>query len=360
MGRQPLGKQPLDRQPRLAVVTDAWVPQINGVVTTLTKVVDLLRESGLDVSVVEPSQFRTVRLPKYSELRVVVSPLKAYRTLSGIDPEYVHIATEGPLGSVARFWCWRRGLPFSSSYHTRFPQYVKQVYGLPSGPVTKYMRWFHGGALQTLVPTVGMVRDLQADGFKNLVVWSRGVDSELFNPSARLADWYGSVPADQKVLVYVGRVSKEKSVEDFLQLASRPGYRCWVVGDGPQRKELERRYGDRVTFVGYKLGQELANFYASADVMVFSSRTDTFGNVMTESMACGTPVAAYPVTGPIDVVADGLSGALDENLADAVERALLCDRSKVRDYALEFSWDSCIATFRESLDPVSRRNGQTD
>ena len=339
---------PMGRRPRLALISDTWTPQINGVVTTLTQVMNLVRESGIDVMVVEPSSYRTIRLPRYPEVQLVATPIKAYRNLSEINPDYVHIATEGPLGTIARFWCRRRRFPFTTSYHTHFPQYAKQVYGFPSTPVTAYMRWFHGAAQKTLVPTKTVKDDLESSGFKNLVIWSRGVDSTLFHPSARVDGWYPR-QSDTTVLLYVGRVSKEKSIDDFCQLSASPRYSCWVVGDGPYRKELEDRYGDRVTFVGYKLGQELASFYASADVMVFPSRTDTFGNVITESMACGTPVAAYPVQGPIDVVSDGVSGSLDENLASAVEKALACNRDQVREYATRFTWNACMETFLNAL-----------
>ena len=339
---------------RLALVTDAWLPQINGVVTTLTNIAELLPQEGVDVTVIEPSQFRTVTLPRYAEIRLAMSPIKVYRSLSALNPDYVHIATEGPLGAVARLWCRRRNFPFTSSYHTRFPQYVKEIYGLPSGPITAYMRWFHGAAEHTLVPTPKVKEDLANSGFRRLVVWGQGVDTTLFHPSRRLDDLFGHRQEGESFLVHVGRISKEKSVEDFCQLASLPGYRCYVVGDGPQRKELEGRYGDKVTFVGFKRGVELAQYYASADVMVFPSRTDTFGNVITESMACGTPVAAYPVMGPIDVVADGLSGALDDNLETAVKRALICDRVRVREYATGFSWTACAETF---IGTMASRNG---
>ncbi len=342
----------MSRRPHLALVTDTWSPKINGVVTTLTKVVELLPEQGIDVTVIEPSLYRTVGVPRYPDVRLAVFPIRAYRTLSSLRPDYVHIATEGPLGSMARLWCRRRGHPFTTSYHTRFPEYVRDIYGLPSGPVTSYMRWFHGAAETTLAPTAGVAADLEASGFRHVVVWTPGVDTVLFHPSARVADWYDSRQPGERTLVYVGRVSKEKSVDEFCQLAAIPGYRCWVVGDGPQRKELEARYGERVKFVGFKRGLELVQYYASADVMVFPSRTDTFGNVITESMACGTPVAAHPVTGPKDVLSDGVSGALEEDLATAVERALRCDRSQVRQYAENFSWITCAAMFAGSLAPI--------
>ena len=337
---------------RLVLVTDAWSPQVNGVVNTYNNVIPLLEKRDVDVTVVEPSLFRTVRLPRYSEVRLAIDPVRTHRTLDHIGPDYVHIATEGPLGTVARFWCGRRGFRFTTSYHTRFPEYVKEMYGFPSGPVTAYMRWFHGGGEHTLVPTPSVRDDLEESGFRNLVVWPRGVDSTLFHPLQRTEGWYEREDPYETALVYVGRVSREKSVDEFCELASLPGYRCWVVGDGPYREELEQRYGERVTFVGFKRGRELAQFYASADVMVFPSRTDTFGNVITESMACGTPVAAYPVAGPRDVIADGVSGALDDDLAAAVTRALACDREQVREYSLKFSWETCAGILRDALTPV--------
>lgn len=342
--------------PRLALVTDAWLPQINGVVTTLTNVANLLAKDGFEVFVVEPSLFRTVKMPRYPEIRLTTTPMKVYRTLSALNPDYVHIATEGPLGTIARFWCRRRRFRFTSSYHTRFPEYVRDIYGLPSRPVTAYMRWFHSGAVNTLTPTISVKQDLEKSGFRNLVVWGQGVDISLFNPAHRVETLLGQRQPGELFLIYVGRVSKEKSIEDFCRLASIPGYRCTVVGDGPQRGELEQKYGDRISFVGYKLGVELAQYYASADVKVFPSRTDTFGNVITESMASGTPVAAYPVMGPRDVIAEGVSGALDEDLQEAVKRALACDRQQVRRYAKGFSWPACAELFKEILVP---NNGRT-
>ena len=342
----------------LALVIDTWRPQINGVVTTMAQVADLLAQDGLQVSVVEPSLFRSFSVPRYPEVKLSTNPLKAYRILTSLKPDYVHIATEGPLGTVARFWCRRRRFRFTTSYHTRFPQYLKEIYGIPTRPVTAYMRWFHGAAEQTLVPTIGIKEDLQRSGFKNVIVWDRGVDTDLFHPGLRDEALLGDRSDGKTRLVYVGRVSKEKSVEDFCRLADLPGYSCCVVGDGPQRRELEDKYGDRIAFVGYQLSADLARYYASADVMVFPSRTDTFGNVVTESMAAGTPVAAYPVMGPKDVIADGVSGALDEDLERAVQRALACDRNQVREYAMGFSWKSGIDMFKDALD-ASSNHGYT-
>ena len=338
----------------MLLVTDAWLPQINGVVTTMTKVVDLLSADGMDVSVLEPSQFRTIKLPRYQEIRLTINLVKAYRAISNAKPDYVHIATEGPLGNIARFWCRRHRFPYTTSYHTRFPEYLKAIYGLPIGPTTSYIRWFHGSASQVLAPTPSVKKDLEESGFKNVVVWSRGVDTDQFHPDHRVDELLGKREEGGSLLLYVGRVSREKGVEDFCRLASLPGFRCTVVGDGPQRRELEERYGDRVNFVGYKQGVELAQYYASADVMVFPSRTDTFGIVITESMASGTPVAAYPVMGPKDVIADGVSGALDEDLVTAVHRALACDRERVREYATGFSWSACAAAFKEALSATGR------
>ena len=339
----------MTERPRLALVTDAWLPQVNGVVTTLTKVAELLPSEGIDVTVIEPSRFNTVSMPRYSEINLAINPRQIYRTLSAVNPSYVHIATEGPLGITARYWCRRQRFPFTTSYHTRFPEYVKNIYGLPPGPVTAYMRWFHGAAEQTLAPTNSVKEDLENSGFRNVWVWSRGVDTTLFNPSRRLNDRFGQRMPGQYFLLYVGRVSKEKNLEDFCRLAERPDFRCYVVGDGPQRKDLQSRYGDRVQFLGFKQGIELAQFYASADVLVFPSRTDTFGNVITESMASGTPVAAYPVMGPRDVIADGISGALEDDLDLATRRALACDRDQVREYATGFSWPTSVGVFKDCL-----------
>jgi len=328
---------------RIAIVTDAWRPQVNGVVTTLTKTGESLAAMGHEVRFVTPASFRTVPCPTYPEIRLSLWPARRLaRVLDEFQPEAVHIATEGPLGLAARRYCRRRGLAFTTSYHTQFPQYVRLRLPVPIAWCYAYLRWFHGAAARTLVPTEHQREELAAWGFANLVIWSRGVDTELFRPRERDAA-AGERPLN---LMYMGRVAVEKNIEAFLSL-DLPG-RKYVVGDGPDLPALRARHPD-VQFTGFRFGEELARTLAGADVFVFPSRTDTFGLVMLEAMACGVPVAAYPVTGPLDVVLDGVTGALDEDLRRAVQRALTVDRSACREQALQYSWRRCSEQFHSHL-----------
>lgn len=315
---------------KLLLITDAWKPQTNGVVTTLEQVTAHLSRRGFDVSVLHPALFRTVPLPSYPEIRVAIDPWRVGRMILDQQPDTIHVATEGPLGIAARLFMARRAIPFSTSLHTKFPEYVASRTRLPPAIGYAFLRWFHRPAAATLVTTTSHKRELAAWGLTHLVVWGRGVDTRQFAPRSQR-------PRTRPRLLYVGRVAVEKNLEAFLQL------RCdatkVVVGDGPARAELQRRYGD-VEWAGYRYGPDLASYYADADVFVFPSRTDTFGLVMLEAMACGTPVAAYPVTGPIDVVVDGVNGALDADLGSAVRRALTIDRKACRRFALTRGWDA--------------------
>jgi glycosyltransferase involved in cell wall biosynthesis len=263
--------------------------------------------------------------------------------LHEFSPDAVHIATEGPLGQAARQWCLREGMPFTTSYHTQFPQYIRARFPIPEGWSYAFLRRFHGAAQRVMVATEHIRRDLERNGFRNLAMWTRGVDLELFRPGDR-----AFLPGTRPILLYAGRVAVEKNLEAFLGLES-PGTK-YVIGGGPALEELRARFPAAV-FTGYKYGEELARHLASADVFVFPSRTDTFGLVLLEAMACGVPVAAYPVVGPIDVVRTGVSGCLHDDLATAVSGALQLDREACRRHALQFTWERATRQFLDNLAP---------
>ncbi|WP_158249262.1 glycosyltransferase family 4 protein [Amnimonas aquatica] len=331
---------------KIAICTDAWAPQVNGVVTTLTRTRELLRQFGHDVEVFSPaSGFITVPLPSYPEIRLPLFPGRRLgRLLDEFAPDRVHIATEGTLGLAARAWCMRRGLCFTTSYHTQFPDFVHQRFPIiPAATVYRLLRWFHNGASATMVATPQVRAELARHGIGNTVMWGRGVDTTLFDPHRRQ-------PLDLPgpVWVYVGRLAVEKNLPAFLSL-DLPGSKL-VIGDGPARRELEERFPD-AHFTGYKFGEELAGLLAGGDVFVFPSRTDTFGLVMLEAMASGLPVAAYPVTGPVDVVREGLTGCLREDLRDACLAALTLDRKAVREAALACGWEKAARQFESNLVP---------
>jgi glycosyltransferase involved in cell wall biosynthesis len=328
---------------RIAIVTDAWSPQVNGVVTTLSRTRDSLIGFGHEVAVIHPGDFRTFPCPTYPEIRLAWRPFSGIRRrLDALRPDCIHIATEGPLGLAARRHCRRRGWRFTTSYHTQFPQYVRARFPVPLAMSYAFLRWFHRGAARTMVATASQRADLEAHGFRNLASWTRGVDTELFRPGDRAA------PSDPRpIWIYVGRVAVEKSIEDFLRL-DLPGTKV-VVGDGPQRAELALKY-PQVRFTGYRFGEELAATLGAADVFVFPSRTDTFGVVMLEAMACGLPIAAYPVTGPKDVVQHGVTGILDADLGKAAPAALRLDRGRCREAALACSWEEATRQFVAGLE----------
>ena len=329
---------------RLAIATDAWAPQVNGVVRSLTETAGALAGLGVTAAFVTPEGLPTWPLPTYPDIRLAIGagPAIAAR-LDALAPQALHIATEGPVGHAARRWALARGLPFTTSYHTRYPEYVRARAPIPEALTYAWLRRFHGAATRTLVPTETMRRELAGWGFANLAVWSRGVDTALFRPrqDARL-----DLPGP--VMLSVGRLAVEKNLEAFLSL-DLPGTKV-VVGDGPQRAELERRFPEAV-FLGVKTGEDLAATYAAADVFVFTSRTDTYGNVMQEAMASGVPVAAFPVPGPLDVVTDPAVGVLDEDLAAAIAGALVLDRRACRAVAETRTWDAAARQFAAALAP---------
>ena len=329
---------------RILLATDAWSPQINGVVITLRNTIRGVETAGHAVEVIGPDRFPSIPCPSYPEIRLALRPFPELKRLAKqFAPDAVHIATEGPVGAAARKFCLGEGLAFTTAYHTRFPEYVHARVRLPLRFAYEWLRWFHAPARAVMVATPAVHADLESWGFRNLVMWTRGVDSELFRPGARLANGW-KLP----VFMYVGRVAVEKNIEAFLAL-DLPGTKV-VVGDGPQRASLAKRF-PTVVFTGAKVGEELAAHFRSADVFVFPSRTDTFGLVLLEAMASGTPAAAFPVAGPIDVVAHGRSGFLSEDLRAAALAALELSRDAVRRHALGFSWEHATAQFLRHLHP---------
>jgi glycosyltransferase involved in cell wall biosynthesis len=333
---------------RLAIVTDTWPPQINGVVTTLTHTVQGLKHARHRVKVIHPGLFsRTIACPSYPQIRLAVAPGKKLRALlEEFRPQAIHAATEGPLGLACRNYCSRQGLPFSTSFTTRFDEYVNLRFPIPSRLVLSLMRWYHSRAARVMVATEQLRAELQSQGFERLVLWPRGVDTELFRPNP-VSPLQGRRP----YLLYVGRVAVEKNIEAFLGLETK-GTK-FVVGDGPDLDKLKRRFPG-VIFCGARKGQDLAAHFAGADVFVFPSKTDTFGVVMLEAMACGVPVAAYPARGPIDIVDQGLTGYLASDLGLAVSKAQGCNPQACRDYALQFSWSRSTEMFLENLSPIDR------
>ncbi len=330
---------------RILIVTDAWSPQINGVVTTLRNTIRELEALGHTVGTITPESFRTLPCPTYPDIRLAVLPgRRVARMIEDFAPDAVHIATEAPLGMAARRHCIRSGRPFTTAYHTQFPEYIHARSRLPLAWTYAVMRWFHAPSSAVMVATPDMEQRLTQRGFANLARWTRGVDTALFRPGQR-----EEFPGQRPVFVYVGRVAVEKNIEAFLAL-DLPGTK-WVVGDGPARADLERRF-PAARFFGMKSGAELAWHYRQADAFVFPSRTDTFGLVLIEAMACGTPVAAYPVVGPVDVVQDPRAGILHEDLAVAAMAALKLDRDFVRRYGEGFSWVVATAQFVANLHPV--------
>jgi glycosyltransferase involved in cell wall biosynthesis len=332
---------------RIFLVTDAWPPLVNGLVRTLQRVCRELEALGHRFEVVAPDQFRTVPCPTYPEIRLALRPGPALRDrLEAFRPDRVHIATEGPLGLAARHYCVRHRLPFTTAYHTRFPEHVRARFPVPLALTYAWLRWFHRPASGVMVATRTIRADLEARGFGNIRDWTRGVDTALFRPE-RAAVFDGLA---RPVYLYVGRVAVEKNLGAFLDLAL-PGGSKVVVGDGPQLAALRAKYPG-VHFTGAKFEAELARHYASADVFVFPSRTDTFGLVLLEALASGLPVAAYPVPGPLDVIGDSGCGVLDEDLGAAVRRALAIPRARCRAHAARFSWRRCAEQFLANLEPI--------
>jgi glycosyltransferase involved in cell wall biosynthesis len=329
---------------RIVIVTDAWSPQTNGVVSTLKQTITCLEWFGHEVFVVSPGMFRSIPCPTYPEIRLSLFPYRKLASyISEFKPEALHIATEGPLGMAARRYCVRQRMNFTTSYHTQFPQYLRSRFPIPTWASYKVLRWFHGAATHCMVSTLTVRKQLAEQGFRNLARWQRGVNTELFRPRPK-----EFLDLPRPIAAYVGRVAIEKNIDAFLAMPWT-GTKL-VIGDGPELPRLKAQYPDAV-YAGFQFGEDLACYLAASDVMVFPSLTDTFGLVNLEAMACGVPVAAYPVAGPIDVVEDGITGALDTDLGTAAVRALAIDPEACRQRALRSGWDRCSREFEANLVP---------
>ena len=334
---------------RILVISDAWLPQVNGVVRTLTALVRDLEAMGHTAEVIGPDRFRTLPCPTYPDIRLSLLPRRSLgRMIDAFAPDALHISTEGPLGLAARAIAIKRGWRFTTAFHTRFPEYLHARTRIPTSLSYAWLRRFHGAGSGIMVATESLRQELAGRGFRNIKAWSRGVDLDQFQPEPR-EDW----PYPRPVFAYVGRVAVEKNIGAFLGL-DLPGSKV-VVGDGPARASLERRFPD-AHFVGMRHGGPLAASFAGSDVFVFPSVTDTFGLVLLESLACGTPVAAFPVTGPRDVLLEGGPGvgATDPDLRVAALQALATgDRAACRAHSERFSWRACSESFVQNLVPVT-------
>jgi glycosyltransferase involved in cell wall biosynthesis len=327
---------------RILLVSDAWFPQTNGVVNTLAHTAAWLGRFGHEVRLATPERFSNFPCPTYPEIRICWFPYRRLaRMIGGFQPQAIHIATEGPLGFAARRYCRRHGLRFTSSYHTQFPQYLKMRLPMPLWASYLVLRWFHSAATHCMVSTDTVSAELEQRGFRNLRRWRRGVDTERFRPRDK-----GLLSLPRPIAAYVGRIAVEKNVEAFLRMPWS-GSKL-VIGDGPERARLQAQY-PQAEFTGFRFGDELAEQLAASDILVFPSRTDTFGLVNLEAMACGVPVAAYPVQGPRDVIRDGVTGALDEDLGRAAARALQLNPADCRQYALQSGWDASTREFEAHL-----------
>lgn len=331
---------------RIMIVTDAWEPQVNGVVRTIKSTRRELESMGHIVDVLSPLEFKTLPCPTYPDIRLSLGATsKTHQRIKDFGPDALHIATEGPLGLAARRWAIKHRFPYTTAYHTRFPEYVHARFRIPLKWTYRYLNWFHGKAKAVMAPTNVVINDLREYGFKNVVLWGRGVELDIFKPRAvcRL----GTKPP---IFLYVGRVAIEKNIEAFLDL-DLPGSK-WVVGEGPALAGLRAKYPD-TNFMGVLSQLELAEVYSSADVFVFPSKTDTFGLVLLEAMACGLPVAAYPVTGPLDVIGNSPGGALNHDLRQACLDALELKREDAFAHAQKYSWRAATEQFLNEIHPRS-------
>lgn len=347
---------------RLAIATDAWAPQVNGVVRTLTETITRLKARGHDIEVLAPDRFTTIPCPGYPEIRLALAPRFGVRkALGAFQPDIVHISTEGPIGWSARAWCLKHDVPFTTAFHTRFPEYVAARTRLSPELIWPIMRKFHRGSRAVLTATQSLRDELESRGIYQTQLWSRGIDHNLFHPAQPKHPSLQHLA--KPILLSVGRVAVEKNLEAFLG-ANIPGTKV-IVGDGPARASLEAQFPDAV-FLGTRQGAELASIHASADVFVFPSKTDTFGLVMLEALACGVPVAGFPVQGPLDIIgADGRGplrtlpravGSLKLDLAEAIVQAATLSRADAAGYGAEFCWDACTDQFVGGITQADRHN----
>jgi len=324
----------------ILIITDNLKDQINGVVTTYKNIEVCAVRDGYNVVVLDPGWFSYIDCPGYNEVKIAY-PRKMGEKIKEISPDYIHIATEGPLGLWARAYLSLAGIPHNTAYHTKFPEGLRKLFGIPESLTWRFVRWFHKHSGKVLTTTDSMVAELKAHGFSGEVIpWTRGVDRDIFTPTLR-----EELPA--KYLLCVSRVSKEKNLEQFFEL-DYPGYQKIMVGDGPMLEKYKKQYPD-VHFTGFKTGVELARYYANAEVFVFPSQWETFGIVMIEAMACGTPVAAYPCQGPEDVIDEGITGCLNDDLKQAVKDALMLDRQRVWEGSHRWTWERAWEIFRDNL-----------
>ncbi len=344
---------------RIAIATDAWYPQVNGVVRTLGATVAELDRRGYEVELVTPERFLTIPMPGYASIRLAVAPRPGVRRmLETFRPDIVHISTEGPIGWSARGWCLRHNVPFTTAFHTRFPDYASVRTGISADRFWPIMQRFHAPSRAVMVATNSLARELEGRGIGPTQPWSRGIDRWIFRPQGERHPAMEGLA--RPIQLNVGRVAAEKNLEAFLALDT-PGTKV-IVGDGPALEDLRRRYPE-AHFLGALSGEELASAYRSADCFVFPSRTDTFGLVMIEALACGLPVAGYPVPGPIDIVGtDGRGpdgrlqrriGAVDEDLARAIRSASKLDRRAAAEYGARFSWENATGQFLDAVEQAA-------
>jgi glycosyltransferase involved in cell wall biosynthesis len=334
---------------RILIATDAWYPQVNGVVRTLTMMAAAAKASGFDVGFLTPQSFRTFAMPSYPDLRVALpGGAKIARLIAEARPDNIHIATEGPIGLAVRRYCRRRGLPFTTSFHTRFPEYISARLPIPESWSWSALRWFHGASHAVMAATPALAGELRGRGFRDVVLWPRGVDAQLFRPRAV------DLGLPRPVFMSVGRIAVEKNLEAFLEL-DLPGTKV-VVGDGPARPALHRKYPQAV-FLGTLHGEPLAEAYAAADVFVFPSKTDTFGLVLLEALASGVPVAAFPVTGPRDVIGSAAVGVLNEDLRLACLEALKLSPQDCLQFAASLTWEASARAFVNNISDVRAEFG---
>lgn len=331
-------------QKRILIVSDNLFDQVNGVVTTFNNIKKQAELHGYDIDIINPSHFKYIDAPRYPEVKLSRTS-GINKMIDTLNPDYIHICTEGPIGLAARGYCRKRKFNYNTSYHTKFPEFIKKIYGIPKWITYAYVRWFHKDSTVVLTTTQTMVDELKEHKFRpNIIPWTRGVDRDLLQPTSHKVD------SDKTVLLYVGRVSKEKSLDDLCVLSNNEKYHVQIVGDGPYRKRLEKKY-PLVEFIGYKSGSELADYYVDADVFVFPSAADTFGIVIIEAMSLGCPVAAYPVPGPIDIIEQGRNGVMDLDLETAIEECLKLDRHRVYISSFRWTWENCWEIFKDNLVP---------
>jgi len=337
---------------RVLVATDAWHPQVNGVVRTLTMMAEAAKSLGVEVSFLTPESFRTFAMPSYRDLRLALPyPAKIARLIADARPDSIHLATEGPIGVLVRRYCRNQGLPFTTSFHTRFPEYISARLPVPESWIWAALRWFHGPSQAVMAATPALAAELRVRGFRNVVLWPRGVDAGQFHPRAV------DLGLPRPVFLCVGRVAVEKNLEAFLDL-DLPGSKV-IVGDGPARAALARKY-PQAMFLGARQGEALAEAYAGADVFVFPSKTDTFGLVLLEALASGLPVAAFPVTGPRDVIGTAPVGALNDDLRVACLSALHISPQACLDFAAKHTWEASARIFIEHIGDVRAIDPESD